>query len=84
MRHYDTQPNYAYPYGGMTYTYETTMQDGPLGSIFGQYSEVTSFDSTGAKSYDPSLPFEFMNNLKYMGPNYGYWINMTTPGNLNF
>jgi hypothetical protein len=61
-----------------------TLKDGPLASIVGQYSAVRARDSAGNKSYDPALAFEFLNSMKYMGPNYGYWINMTTTGNLNY
>jgi alpha-tubulin suppressor-like RCC1 family protein len=85
VRHYENvaQPTVAYPYGA-EYTLVATLKDGPLASIVGQYSAVRARDSSGNKSYDPALAFESLNSMKYMGPNYGYWINMTTTGNLNY
>ncbi|NOY69713.1 MAG: hypothetical protein GXP53_09560 [Deltaproteobacteria bacterium] len=51
-----------------------------LASIAGQYEVVRSFDSSGAHTYDPALPG--FSDLEYIAGGYGYWIKMTTAGNL--
>mgnify|MGYP005837384671 CR=1 FL=1 len=57
-----------------------------LASIAGKYEAVRSFDAAGAHTYDPSLP-DYINDLTYLAPGYGYWIKatqactLTLPGN---
>lgn len=53
-----------------------------LDSIEGQYDLLRSFDTEGAKTFDPDLP-EYLNTLDYLAGGYGYWIKMNQPGTLS-
>ncbi len=52
-----------------------------LSSITGQYQAVLGFDR-GARSYYPDLP-DFMNDLKALDPDHGYWVRMSAPATLH-
>jgi hypothetical protein len=54
-----------------------------LTSIDGLYTVVRSFDINGGHTYDPEVP-DFINNLDYMGPGYGYQIKMSANGILDW
>ncbi|NOY45344.1 MAG: hypothetical protein GXP50_07825, partial [Deltaproteobacteria bacterium] len=44
---------------------------------------VRGFDAQGAHTYDPGLPGYF-NDLKYMGPGYGYWLKLSNAATLDY
>ncbi|KPA15626.1 secreted protein containing Peptidase M6, immune inhibitor A [Candidatus Magnetomorum sp. HK-1] len=51
-----------------------------LSSIDGKYSVVRSFDSRGAHTFDPNMPY--YSDMKYIAGGYGYWIKMNAQANL--
>ena len=55
-----------------------------LGSIDGKYIVINSFDEDGGHTFDPSLDGLGYNDLHYLAPGYGYWINMMEQGELDF
>jgi hypothetical protein len=55
-----------------------------LVSIAGKYRVVMSFDpALGARSYYPDLP-PSLNTLRTLEPGKGYWIYMTSAGELRY
>jgi hypothetical protein len=52
-------------------------------ALQGMYSIICGFDLDGAHTYRPSLPV-FVNDLRYGGPGYGYWIYMDGQGYLSY
>ncbi|MGQ9666706.1 MAG: TolB family protein [Anaerolineae bacterium] len=55
-----------------------------LASIAGKYRVVLGFDPlNGARSYYPDLP-PSLNTLQTLEPGRGYWIFMTSPGELRY
>jgi len=53
------------------------------GLAAGSFDVVRSFDIDGAHTYAPRLP-DYINDLYYVGPGYGYWVKMKTDGTLGF
>jgi hypothetical protein len=52
-------------------------------AIAGLYRVINSFDADGAHSLRPDLP-EFVSDLRYAGPGYGYWVRMNGNGQLSY
>jgi len=49
----------------------------------GAYEVVRGFDEAGAHTFDPAMP-DYINDLTYVGPGYGYWIKMKADGALRY
>ncbi|MBI5017196.1 MAG: hypothetical protein HZB55_17155 [Deltaproteobacteria bacterium] len=54
-----------------------------LQSVVDKLIVVRSFDAGGAHSYNPTLP-DYLSDLTYMGPGYGYWVKMNGTGELRY
>jgi uncharacterized repeat protein (TIGR02543 family) len=54
-----------------------------LPDLIGRYDVMRSFDATGAHTLDPTLP-DFLSDLDYVGPGYGYWLKMRMPTLLSY
>ncbi|MCX8023406.1 MAG: hypothetical protein N2745_11620, partial [Syntrophorhabdaceae bacterium] len=80
IRYMGSKPTVSFPPDATKYTLLSDMGDAFM-SIANKYSIVRSFD-TGFHTYDPYLPG--FNDLTYIGPGYGMWIKMKTPGNLKY
>ncbi|MBI5017194.1 MAG: hypothetical protein HZB55_17145 [Deltaproteobacteria bacterium] len=54
-----------------------------LQSVVDKLIVVRSFDAGGAHSYNPTLP-DYLSDLTYMGPGYGYWVKVNAAGSLQY
>jgi hypothetical protein len=52
-------------------------------AIAGLYQVINSFDADGAHSLRPDLP-DFVSDLRYAGPGYGFWVRMNGNGQLSY
>ena len=80
VQYFGTQPDYAYP-DGATFTSVAKISD--VLQLGTNLILMRSFDSQGSHTYNPALP-EGFNTLKYMGPGYSYWINVSVDAVLDF
>ncbi|MBI5017197.1 MAG: carboxypeptidase regulatory-like domain-containing protein [Deltaproteobacteria bacterium] len=54
-----------------------------LQSVADKLIVVRSFDAGGAHTYNPTLP-DYLSDLTYLGPGYGYWVKVREAGTLGY
>jgi len=80
VRYYDTLPQIIEITENMPEPEEVLTLKSVFQSISGYYSMVIGYD-VGTKTYDPNIEIEYFNDLNYISPGYGYYIEINTEEN---
>lgn len=85
VRYYGQPPQVDFASSGTSPPFEEAAARADLfpGLAGGSYDVIRSCDIEGAHTYDPALP-DYINDLYYVGPGYGYWVKMKSDGTLSY